>query len=156
MAKFNLDKNNFLTPYEVIKCTEIEFQNFFIDHLLSLDNQRELRWNEYCNFISFIKKHRIKNGFRIWIYGSLVGNYKIPNDVDVVLFLNQQDYVEMERIGFNKYIQTFAKTIFNIHCDHVFPIPIDEESELQLKDNFSSKQILVREGKPKGAIEIDY
>jgi predicted nucleotidyltransferase len=155
MKVFNFDENNHLAPYDVIPCTEDEFRDFFIYKLDPKLSKRYRRWVEYCEFISFIKKHGITKPFKVWIFGSLVGNYKEPSDIDIALFFAEEDLVNVQQSGFDTYLKKNSALVFNIQCENIFANPKNEEEKAELMSAVR-KLMFTRNDKPKGLVEIIY
>lgn len=129
---FEYTEENFLVP-GVVRCTENQFRDEFIYRLDKYvgHGPRGLRWNEYCDFIGFVKKQKLRHPFLVWIFGSVVGNYGDPKDIDVILFFDKRDMPNIQSPLVDAFIISNAKVVFNVDCSHVFSIPeTNEEKQL--------------------------
>lgn len=79
-----------LHAYPFIELSPFEFEQFFVKPF-RIGSQRHLLFAEYIRYTTNLRQ-LLGHSFYQWIDGSFVSNVHSPNDIDVVSFINHQDY----------------------------------------------------------------
>ncbi len=90
MNLINFDVKSFLKPYEIIHSDLLVFKAIFVDNI-EISKTRKPLCESYLQYLDAIKKV-IPNNFHQWIDGSFVTQKQNPNDIDIVTFINYQDF----------------------------------------------------------------
>ncbi|MCU0326774.1 MAG: hypothetical protein MUF45_16250 [Spirosomaceae bacterium] len=83
MLKFDI--NGYLTPSDVIELPLNQFEHFFV-----YNDRRLAIFNEFQKLLDELTVVKI---IKIWIDGSFVTKTQIPNDIDVVFFIETSNYI---------------------------------------------------------------
>lgn len=92
MDKLEFDAKGFLKPYKMIETNLEEFQMFFV-HSFEESATREYLFAEYFDFIQDFKRE-VGGNIIVWIDGSFVTNKLNPNDLDLVILIDDAIYTE--------------------------------------------------------------
>jgi hypothetical protein len=90
MNSLNFDEKGFLKPYEIIDSALEFFKAIFVDNM-EISKTRKPLFENYLQYLDAIK-NVIPNGFHQWVDGSFVTQKQNPNDIDIVTFINFQDF----------------------------------------------------------------
>ena len=84
------DELGYLSPYKVIETNLEIFENIFVSNFQNSDIRKKL----FQNYLLYIHdfKNQISENFYQWIDGSFVTSKLNPNDIDIVTFLNAENY----------------------------------------------------------------
>lgn len=163
MAALKFDTRGNLKPYERIKLTIDEFENFFITDFGG-SKTRKLIYENYIDYVFEIQS-KIDMQITQWIDGSFVTRKLNPNDIDIVTFIDYNIYESKEdiiRTDFNKYFKRYAFPFVDAYT--VKNYPKNHKREWVTKNdkiywlNLFSKTKVNRANKAyqKGFIEINY
>ncbi|WP_064197950.1 MULTISPECIES: DUF6932 family protein [Emticicia] len=90
MNLINFDEKGFLKPYEIIHSDLQSLKAIFVDNI-EISKTRKPLFDNYLEYLAIIKDV-IPNNFHQWIDGSFITQKQNPNDIDIVTFINYQDF----------------------------------------------------------------
>lgn len=84
------DDLGYLLPYKVIETDLETFERIFVSNFENSETRKIL----FQNYLTYINnfKNEISENFYQWIDGSFVTSKMNPNDIDIVTFLNAENY----------------------------------------------------------------
>ena len=143
------DKHGFLTPYEPIQSDFETLEKYF------LFNQQ--RTNLYLELLTLLKDFKEKeiSILKIWINGSFISKKTLPNDIDIVFFVDFSVYLQNE-----SYFSLLYRNRLNIDCQFISIYPENHKKyflcisdTVEYRHNFSRnwKSVLKQN---KGFLEI--
>lgn len=91
----SFDENGFVKPYKIIELSLKEFSKHFVESL----EERKHRANLFENYLKTLEEMRklIERPFYQWVDGSYITRKKIPNDIDIVSFIQSDIIVKKGR-----------------------------------------------------------
>ncbi|MDQ7083854.1 MAG: hypothetical protein Q9M36_02525 [Sulfurovum sp.] len=155
MSKIEFDEFGNPKPYEIIALSMEECENIFVKNFPDSDTRID-NWDGLKRFNHDLKTV-LKYPLRQWIDGSFVTNKLNPNDIDLVSFIHQLDFVpslslfDMNRSdGYpKKQYNIDGYVIINLPESHQYYVKMQEQTNYW-KEFFSTD----REGNPKSIVEI--
>lgn len=156
MEILNFDEKGLLNPYEIIQSDLQIVKQTFVENIDTSRTRKPLFQN-YLQYLNAIK-NVIPNNFHQWIDGSFVTQKQNPNDIDIVTFINYQDFEKnikdfdaLRRLRFDnkKGIDGYFVPVFpeNHRKNAIFKM---EQKEWMFQ--FSND----RNGNNKGIIELNF
>ncbi len=88
----HFDKSGYLIPDAPIEIDLLTFEKIFVFN----DHRRKL-FNEYLNLINLLSGLGIGNYFQ-WVDGSFVSQKPMPQDIDIVTFVNYRNFPDLENV----------------------------------------------------------
>ena len=156
MIQFNA--RGYLTPSDAIEVDFETFETFFV-----FNDHRKLILDEYQNFLTVLKKLDIST-FSQWLNGSFTTKKPNPNDIDVVTFINFEDYERLEKVL--REIRLDFRSRKKVDCYFVIKYPENHSNflnyqadKLQFLHDFThdvkrERQLDIK--LPKGLISINF
>jgi hypothetical protein len=83
---FTFDDNGYLYPPKIFETDIHSFETIF-----ATNERRSALYNVLQNYILDLKT-TLNSPFQMWIDGSFVTQKKMPNDIDLVTFVNAPNY----------------------------------------------------------------
>jgi hypothetical protein len=143
--KFNFDLNGYLHPYQII---ETDIQIFEVTFVTN--ERRFMLFSVLQNYAAELKA-TLNSPFRMWIDGSFVTQKTMPNDIDLVTFVNAPNYFHNENVLWtllNKYHQLDAHYSiiypFNHRLRHTTDWDMENYKDLFLSDREKIKKGLIQ------------
>lgn len=96
LIELSFDIRGNLHPYGKVETTIEVFETFFVRNFGEQRKAREeifKEWKRYNNDL----KELLDSPFTQWIDGSFVTNKITPKDIDIVSFINNEDYTKLEK-----------------------------------------------------------
>lgn len=143
------DKHGFLTPYDAISSDFETLESSF------LFNQQ--RANLYLELLTLLKDFKEKDirFVKIWINGSFISKKILPNDIDIVFFVDFSVYLQNE-----DYFSMLYRNRKNIDCQFISVYPENHKKHfLYISDTVEYRHNFSRNWKStlkqhKGFLEI--
>lgn len=87
------DKHGFLFPYEIINVDISTFETFFVNQFKENLKRKKLfeAWQTYNK--ALLNSVQPKNEIRQWIDGSFITTKSLPNDMDIITFIQQRTVI---------------------------------------------------------------
>lgn len=89
------DENGFLKPYDIIETDLATIEKIFVEGV-PLSSTRKAIFESYLSYNEELRKI-IPTGFTQWIDGSFVTKKRNPKDIDLVTFIDFEQYNSKER-----------------------------------------------------------
>jgi hypothetical protein len=124
------DSNGYLVPNRNIISTSDELENVF-------KNNKE-RIQIYDNYLRYIKdlKVIVTKEIKQWIDGSFVTQKVIPNDIDIVSFIDYEDYKINEK-ALSKFFYPNSKTSYSIDAYLIIVYPDTHKKSFYYKSDYA-------------------
>lgn len=155
MSKIEFDEFGNSKPYGLISLSMEECENIFVVNFPT-SNTRIDNWDGLQRFNTDLKTI-LKCPLKQWIDGSFVTNKLNPNDIDLVSFINELDFVPSLSLFDMNRSDGYPKKQYNIDGYVIIDLPEShpyyakmEEQINYWKDFFSTD----REDNPKSIVEI--
>ena len=156
------DELGYLTPYKVIETDLETFESIFVSNFQHSDRRKMLFQNYFSYTNDF--KNQISKNFYQWIDGSFVTSKLNPTDIDIVTFLNAENY-EKNSLKLVNFQGSRLKKEQELDCYFVKEYPVEHKNyelitrfdSLYWLDFFSNSRVQ-RNGKrySKGIIQINF
>lgn len=158
----NFDSKGHLIPYERIKITLLEFEEFFIKSKDQNSKRIEI-FDNYKNFIQDFSEE-VSSNFTHWIDGSFVTNKTSPRDIDFVTLIDHEIYKLKRELIDSKFRLRESKIKYGVDAYTLEVLPQDHERygvfeiDLIYWDSWFSKtkKNWQKKSFPKGYIEINF
>ena len=157
------DELGYLTPYKVIETDLETFESIFVSNFQHSDRRKML----FQNYLSYTNdfKNQISKNFYQWIDGSFVTSKLNPTDIDIVTFLNAENY-EKNSLKLVNFQGSRLKKEQELDCYFVKEYPVEHKNyelitrfdSLYWLDLFSKTKPDYKTGKKysKGIIQINF
>jgi hypothetical protein len=144
------DGNGYLTPHQIIHLSLTE-----IERLFTYNSQRKELFVVLEGFLGNLKFTLIAP-FQVWIDGSFITTKEFPNDIDLVIFVNANEYEHWKnRLWGFKDIYKYQG--LDVHLVCVFPHSSRKRIETEYSTNDYYKLFnLDRQNVKKGFIQLKF
>ena len=144
MQQTTFDENGYLVPYDIIEMNLADFETHF-----AITQQRKFLFERLQNFLIDLVK-LLKSPFKLWINGSFTTKKTVPNDIDLVVFVNDNVYFycETELLSMKRAYKLLG---LDVHLIVVYPFSHKFRFETDFDthsyfDLFSSDRKSVKKG----------
>lgn len=157
MNSIKFDEHGNPQPYEIIQLSYQNCKKIFVDDF-STSKTRNSNWANFLRFHTDIEKASTFS-VKHWIDGSFVTKKIDPGDIDVVSFVNSQNFTNA-LLQFDMNLSDpvcFVKTLYNvdnyivIDFEDTHPYYIKMQEQIKYWQEFFSSD---RNDKPKAIIEV--
>lgn len=142
---FTFDDNGYLSPNQIIDTDIQSFETAFVTN-----EQRFMLFTDLQSYMTKLKK-TLNSPFRMWIDGSFVTQKNLPNDIDLVTFVNAPNYFYNESalwsiLNEHKHLDAHYCIIypFNHRLRRTTDWDIENYKELFLSDRQKIKKGLIQ------------
>ena len=157
MSKITFDGYGNPAPYKVVNFTVDECEKYFVTNFTT-SSTRPLNWKKYNVYTHTLKNHLMKPLVQ-WLAGSFTTTKVDPDDIDLVNFIEHDDFKkDLELFDMNRSNQ-FPKKQYNIDGYNVLVFPKQHPYYVKLverKKYWTEVFASDRANNPKALIEVTY